>query len=59
MEMAGWMELTGTHAGTRIEIIFLMEQDMAGAPETGFFPYLKDDCICFAHRRLRLTGIKK
>lgn len=59
VELAGWMELTDTPAGARAEIISLMEQDMAGEPRTGLFPYLKDGRIYFDHRWLLLIGIKK
>lgn len=59
VELDGWMELTGTPADVRAEIISLMERDMAGETRTGFFPYRKDGRIYFDHRWLLLIGKKK
>lgn len=58
VNLNNWMELTDTPAKVREEIIDLMNKDMAGELQNGFFPYIKEGQIYFNHRWLLLIGEK-
>ena len=58
VSLAAWMDLTQVSEAGRAEIRAAMEAELAGGPETGFQPFLKDGAIYFQQRWVIFIGTK-
>lgn len=57
-QLKNWLALTKTPESVQNKITSLMQADISGQEKTGFYPYIKDNTICFKQKWILMIGKK-